>query len=132
MREFEAEVLSFHDARRGEQARGAGDEDGLGVAVAEGLELAQPSGEDRRDAVERKFGMNTQEALRFARGEMDVGVVAQAALEVGKLFSGQGEADCEGVAAEAGEEIGAGFDGGEEREAVDGAAGAVGDCRLQR
>ena len=34
------------------------------------------------------------------------------------------------MAAEAGEEIGAGFDGGEEREAVDGAAGAVGDFSL--
>ena len=51
---------------------------------------------------------------------------AQAALEFGQRCGGQGEADGEGVAAEAGEEIGAGFDGGEQREAVDGAAGAVG------
>ena len=55
-----------------------------------------------------------------------VGVEAQAALEVGQLFCGQRKADGEGVAAEAREEIGAGLDGGEEREAVDGAAGAVG------
>ena len=123
-------MLSLHDARRGEQAGGASDKDGLWVAVAEGLEFAQPSGEDRRDAVERKFGMNTQEALRFARGEMDVGVVAQAALEVGELFSGESEADCEGVAAEAGKEIGARLDSGEEGEAIDGAAGAVGDFSL--
>ena len=131
-RQFETEVLRLHDARRSEQARGAGDEDGLGIAVAERLELAQPSGEDGSDAVERQLGVNAQEALRLARGEMFGGVEAQAALELGKLFGGQREADGEGVAAEAGEEIGAGFDGGEEREAVDGAAGAVGDRRLRR
>ena len=131
LREFQAEVLRLHDARRGEQARGASDEDGLGVAVAEGLELAQPSGENGRDAVERKLGVNAQETLGLARGEVHVGVVAQAALEVGKFFGGKREADGEGVAAEASEEVGAGLDGSEEREAIDGAAGAVGDAFLR-
>ena len=126
LREFEREVARFHDARRGEQARVAGEEERLGIAVAEGLEFAQPSGEDRRDAVERKLGVNAQEALGLARGEVLLGIEAQAALELGQFFGGQREADGEGVAAEASEEIGAGFDGGEEHEAVDGAAGAVG------
>ena len=128
MRKFQAEVLRLHEARRNEQARGAGDEDGLGVIVAEGFELAQPPGEDGSDAVERQLGVNAQNALRLARGKVQVGVVAQAALEVGKFFSGKGEADGKGVAAEASEEIGAGFDGGEEGEAVDRAARAVRDA----
>ena len=119
-------MTRFHDAGRGEQACIASEEDGLGVAVAEGLELAQPSGEDRRNAVERKLGVNAQEALGLAGGEVFGGIEAQAALELGKRRSGQGKADGEGVAAEAGEEIGAGFNGGEKGESIDGAAGAVG------
>ena len=51
-----------------EQARGAGDEDGFGIAVAEGFELAQPSGQHGRDAVERQLGVNAQQALGLARG----------------------------------------------------------------
>ena len=62
------EVAVFHDARRHEQARGAGDEDRLGIAVAEGFELAQPSGQHGRDAVERQLGVNAQQALGLARG----------------------------------------------------------------
>ena len=112
--QFEREVAVFHDARRREQARAAGDEDRLGVAVAEGFELAQPSGKHGRDAVERQLGVNAQQALGLARGEMLVGVEAQAALELGQRCGGQGKADGEGVAAKAREEIGAGFDGGEQ------------------
>ena len=121
-------MLRFHDARRGEQAGGAGDEERLGVAVAERFELTQPTGENGRDAVERKLGVNAQEALGLARGEVQAGVVAQATLEVGKFLGGEGEADGEGMAAEASEEVGAGLDGGEEREAVDRAAGAMSDA----
>ena len=120
----------FHDARRREQARVAGDEDGLGIAVAEGLELAQPSGQHGRDAVERQLGVNAQQALGLARGEVLVGVEAQAALELGQRRGGHGKADGEGVAAETREEIGAGFDGGEQGKSVDGAAGAVGDTAI--
>ncbi len=126
LRELETEVAILHDARRSEQARVAGDEDGLGIAVAERFELAQPSGEHGRDAIEGQLSVNAQEALGLARGKVLVGVEAQAALELGQRRGGQGEADGEGVAAEASEEIGAGFDGGEKGESVDGAAGAVG------
>ena len=120
----------LHDARRGEQARAAGEEYGLGVAVAEGFEFAEESGEHGRDAVERQFGVNAEETFGLARCEVLFRVGAQAALEAGKLFRGQGEADSECVAAEAGEKIGAGFDGGQEREAVDRAARAIGDAIL--
>ena len=106
----------LHDARRGEQARAAGDKDRLGVAVAEGFELAQPSGQHGRDAVERQLGVNAQKALGLARGEMLFGVEAQAALELRQRCGGQGKADGEGVAAEAREEIGAAFDGVEQLE----------------
>ena len=74
--------------------------------------------------------MNAQQALGLARGQMLLGVDAQAALELGQVFGGQGEADGEGVAAEAREEVGADLDGGEQQEAVDGAAGAVGDSAI--
>jgi len=96
--------------------------------VAEGLELAQPSGKDRRNAVERQFGVNAEKALRLTGGEVLVGVGAQAELEFRQRCGGKSKADSESVATEAGEEIGAGFDGGEERKAVDRAAGAVGDA----
>ena len=122
----------FHDARRGEQAHVAGDEDGLGIAVAERLQLAQPAGQHGRDAVERQLGVNAQQVLGLAGGQMLFGVEAQAALELRQSRGGQGKADGEGVAAEAGEEIGAAFDGVEQVEAVDGAAGAVRPRRLPR
>ena len=98
--------------------------------MAEGLELAQPSGENGSDAVERKLGVNAQETRGLARREVRVGVVAQAALEVGKFFGGKRKADSEGMAAEASEEVGAGLDGSEKREAIDGAAGTVSDAFL--
>ena len=125
LHKFEAQVVRFHDATRGNEARVAGDEDGLRVSMAEWLELAQPSGENWRDAVEGQLGVDVQETLGLSRSEMDARVSAQTELEIGKFFSGQCEADGESVAAEAGEEVGAGFNGGEEREAIDGAAGAV-------
>ncbi len=124
--QLEADVALLHDAGRGEQAGVAGDKDRLGIAVAEGFELAQPSGQHGSDAVERQLGVNAEEVLGLAGGEMLLGVEAQAALELGQRSGGQGKADGEGVAAEAGEEIGAALDGVEELEAVDGAAGAVG------
>ena len=125
---LKADVAFFHDARGGDQAHAASDEDGFGVAVAERLELAQPSGEHGRDAVQRQFGVNAEKTLGLARGQVFVGVEAQAALELGQRGGGQGKADGEGVAAEAGEEIGAALDGVEQVEAVDGAARAVGDA----
>jgi len=120
-------VALFHDARGGDDADAASDEDGLGIAVAEGFELAEPAGEHGSDAVERQLGVNAEETLGRAGGEVFVGVEAQAALEFGERGGGHGEADGEGVTAEAGEEIGAAFDGVEEMESVDGAAGAVSD-----
>ena len=124
--QLQANVALFHDARRGEQADAAGDKNRLGVAVAEGLELAQPAGQHGSDAVQRQLGMNAQKMLRLAGGQMLFGVEAQAALQLGQAVGGQGKADGEGVAAEAGEEIGAALEGVEKLEAVDGAAGAVG------
>ena len=129
--QLQADVALFHDARRGEQARAAGNEDGLGVAVAERLKLAQPAGEHRRDAVERQLGVNAEQMLRLAGGQMLFGIEAQAALELGQAVGGHGKADGKGVAAEAREEIGAALDGVEQVEAVDGAAGAMGHRRLR-
>ena len=74
--QFQADVALFHDARRGEQADIAGDKDGLGVAVAERLQLAQPAGEDGRNAVQRQLGMDAQQALGLAGGQMLFGVEA--------------------------------------------------------
>ena len=120
-------MTGFHDARCFEQARVEGEEERLGIAVAERLEFFEPSDEHRRDAIERQLGVNAQQALGLTRGQVLLGVGAQAALQFRKIFRGKREADGEGVAAKAGEEIGAGFDGGEEDESVDGAAGAVGN-----
>jgi len=61
-------VALFHDARGGEQAGGAGDKDGLSIAVAERFKLAQPAIEDRSDAVKGQLGMNAEQALRLAVG----------------------------------------------------------------
>ncbi len=116
----------FHDADRGGEAEIAAEEDGLGVAVADGLELLEPAGEDRGDAVGREGGVDADDLLFGAMGELAVGVVIEALLEQGNAVCWQGKADSEGVTAEAGEEIGAAFEGVEELESVDGAAGAVG------
>jgi hypothetical protein len=70
---------------------------------------------------------DAQNVLRQPRSQVLAGVEAQAALQFGQSLGGQGKADGEGVAAEAGEEIGAALDGVEQMEAIDGAAGAVGD-----
>ena len=131
-REFQAEVTLFHEAGRCDEAHSAGDEHGLGVAVAKWFELAEPTGEDRSDAVEGQLGVNAEDALGLACGEMLFRIQAQAALELGDGVGGHCESDGEGVAAEAGEEIGAAFDGIEKLEAVDGAAGAVSRRRLPR
>ena len=56
----------FHDARRGDEACVARHEDGFRIAVAQRLQLAQPSGEHRRDVVERQFRVDVQSALGFA------------------------------------------------------------------
>ena len=95
--------------------------------MAKWLDLAQPAGDYGSDAVEGEFGVNVEEALGLAGGEMFFSVEAETALEFGEQRGGQGEADGEGVAAESGEEIGAALDRIEKMEAVDGAAGAVGN-----
>ena len=70
-------MTRLHDARRFEEARVAGEEERLGIAVAERLELFEPSGEHRRDAVERQLRVNAQQALGLARGQVLLGVDAQ-------------------------------------------------------
>ena len=130
LREFEADVALLHDAGTSEKARPAGDEDGLGIAVAERFKLAEPAHEDGRNAIERQFRMNVQGVLGPASGEMLVRVEVQAALEFRQRVRGHGESDGEGVTAEAREEICAGFNGVEKLEAVDGATRAVGDAIL--
>ena len=122
----------FHDAGRRDEPGPAGDEDRLGVAVAERLELAQPSGQHGRDAVERQLGVNAQQVLRLARGQVLFGVEAEAALELGQRIGGQGKADGKGVAAEAREEIGAAFDGVQQLEIRRRSGRSRGPRRLRR
>jgi hypothetical protein len=47
--------------------------------VAEGFKLAEPTGEDRSNAVEGQLGVNAEEALGLAGGKMFFGIQAQAA-----------------------------------------------------
>ena len=65
--QVQADVAVFHEAERGQQARVARDKDGLGVAVAQRLQLAQPAGQHGRDAVQRQLGVDAQQALGLAR-----------------------------------------------------------------
>ena len=67
--EFEAKMAILHDAGRCEQADAARDEDRFGIAVAEGLKLAQPTRKHRGDLMERQLGVDLEHALRFALGE---------------------------------------------------------------
>ena len=60
----------FHDAGRSQQARAAGDKHGLRVAVSQRLELLEPSGQNRRDAVERQLRVNAQQPFGQARGDV--------------------------------------------------------------
>ena len=59
----------FHDARSGSDADIAGHEDRLRIAVAERLQLAQPSGENRSDLLEWQHGVDVQDAFGFTLGE---------------------------------------------------------------
>ena len=68
LRQLKADVAFLHDARAGEEASFAGDEYGFRVAVAEGLELAQPAGEDWGDAIEGQFGVNAEQVLGLTSG----------------------------------------------------------------
>src|SRR5262249_32576856 len=65
------------------------------------------------------FGFAGSEALRSARGK--------ATFEVRQRCGRQRKPDRKGMAAKSGEQVGAGFDGGEQRETVNGTAGAMGD-----
>ena len=126
LREFEAKVAVFHDARRcGDGA--ASDEDWLGIAVAQRFQLAQPSGEYRRDLVERQLGMNVQMRSGSRAARRSAAQSARRRLSSGSA-GGQGEADREGMSTETREEIAAGFDGCEQGGTVDGAAGSVRDA----
>ena len=128
--EVQADVTLLHQTGRGYETDRARDEDGLGIAVAERLKLAQPAEEHRGDAVERQLGMNAEDVLGFAAGEVLGGVGAQAALEFRQVFRGHGEADGEGVSAETGEQVGAAFEGVEQLETIDAATGAMGDSTV--
>lgn len=121
MRQFETKVALFHDAWCGDETRIAGHEDGLGIAVAQGLELAEPSGENGGDVVKRQLGVDMQVALGRAIGKALGSALGKAALEFGEEFGGKGKADGKGVSAETREEVGARLDCGEQVELVDGA-----------
>ena len=105
-------------------------------ATKMGSGLPWPSGSSLRShpastAVIRSSGSSAwilKHAFGLARGEALGGAFGEAALEFGQRCGGQSKANGEGVAAEAREEIGAGFDGVEQLESVDGAAGAVRDA----
>lgn len=112
----------IHDANRGGETQVAAEEDGLGVSVADGLELFEPASEDRGDAIGWECGVNADDLLLGAVGELKVREGVEALLEFGDSVGGEGETDGEGVAAEAGEDVCAGFEGFEELESVDGAA----------
>jgi len=79
--EFEAEVALLHGAGSGDEAGAAGEKDGFGIAVAEGLEFAQPADENRRDAIEGQLCVNAEEMLGLGRAEALKGVEAETALE---------------------------------------------------
>ena len=63
----------FHEARRRDRRALSRDEDWLGIAVAERLEFVQPAGENRRDVVERKLGVDVEHALGLAGGKAFLG-----------------------------------------------------------
>ena len=68
--EFEADMALLHDAGAGKESDAAGEEDRLWVAVAEGLETAQPAGEDRRNAVKGQLGVDLEHVFGLARRKM--------------------------------------------------------------
>ena len=115
----------FHDANRGGEAEVTAEEDWLWVSVADGLQLLEPASKDRGDAIGRQGGMDADDLLFGAMGELLVRIAVEALLEFGDSVGGEGEADGKGVAAEAGEDVCAGFEGFEELESVDGAARAM-------
>ncbi len=104
----------------------AGYKDGLGVAVAQRLKLAQPSGEHRRDAIKRQLGVDAQAMLSLARCQMFFGVEAQALLQLWQCVGGHCEADGKRVAAETSEKVSAGFDCIEQLKPINRAARAIG------
>ena len=57
--------------------------------MTEGLELAQPAGEDKRNAVQRQLGVNAEQVFGLALGEVFLGVEPQAALEFRKRSAGR-------------------------------------------
>ena len=131
LRQFQPDVVLFHPPRRAQQAHPAGDEDRFGVAAAEGLEFPQPAGEHRRDAVQRKLGVDAEQVFGLTAGQVFAGVGAEAAFQLRQFVGGQGETHREGVAAEAREQLRAAFDGVEQLKAVNGAAGTVGDFAFE-
>ncbi len=62
---------------------------GSGLPWPRGSSLRSQPGQHGRDAVERQLGVNAQQALGLARGQMLVGVEAQAALELGQRAAGR-------------------------------------------
>jgi hypothetical protein len=89
LRQFEAEVRAF--MMRGAASRRAlrATKMGSGLPWPSGSSLRSHPASTGRDAVERQLGVNAQQALGLARGEMRVGIEAQAALELGQRVGGQ-------------------------------------------
>lgn len=108
--DFKAQMAFLHDARCGDEACVAGHEDGFWIAVAEGLEFAQPPGQDCSDLMQRQLGMDAKFAFGFARGETFGGALGKAALQLRQGRGRQGKANGEGVAAKSCEQIGTGLD----------------------
>ena len=83
VRELETQMAFLHGARRGDEARVSRHEDRLGISVSQGLELAQPAGEDGSDLVEGQFGVDVEVAFRFSLGKAFGSAFSEAALELG-------------------------------------------------
>ena len=64
--QFQSNVALLHDAGGCEQAGIAGNKNRLGIAVAEGFKLAQPTGQHWSNAVKGQLGVNVQGVLRLA------------------------------------------------------------------
>jgi len=78
--------------------------------VAKGLQFAQPASQHGRDAIQRQLGVDLEQALRLASGQMFLGVEAKAALELRQRGCRQSKAYGECVAAKARKKICAALD----------------------
>lgn len=129
----EAEMAVADGARRSEEAGAAGEEEGVGVAEAEGRELLEGGEEIAGDVGEANLEVAAEGLGGGCEADAVGGDEGEAVAKLLNVVGGESEADGVGVSAEAREEgvvglLVRGGDGVEEMEAVDGAARAVGDA----